>query len=560
MPRRLAFALVVVMAPAVVGRANQGPAGPIARPRSITDMAARIERAVDASSRAPVAATADERVELVSLYSPGVNTPLWVDGQGRPGNDARTALSLLEEAAAEGLDPRDYGAEALRTLAAALEAAERPSLDDVAAFDVGVSVAMLRYLRHVHLGRVDPRRIGFRVDVPVDGHDFAALLRSAIGDHRIRETADGLRPPLAQYRLLRDALGRYRTLAADSSLSQPPRFEAVLRPGGSDAGVPLLRRYLIAVGDLAGNDAAPADATLYDDGLVDAVTRFQERHGLDPDGIIGRATQAALQMPLSWRVRQIEMALERLRWLPDLADGRLIALNIPMFHLWGWDSIGATGVPSFGQRAIVGRAVSTQTPILIEEMRYVIFRPYWNVPRSILRNELLPAIRRDVDYLHRNDMEIVRGTGDNAQPVAPTPGNIALLEQGLLRLRQRPGPDNSLGLAKFVFPNDENIYLHGTPAQALFSRTRRDFSHGCVRVEDPAALAEWVLNDQPEWTRERIVEAMSGSRPRQVNLTRPLRVVLFYLTAAVMPDDGTVRFADDIYRHDERLDTAMGRV
>src|SRR5690606_1935931 len=193
-----------------------------------------------------------------------------------------------------------------------------------------------------------------------------------------------------------------------------------------------------------------------------------------------------------------------------------------MFHLWGWDSIGATGVPSFGQRAIVGRAVSTQTPILIEEMRYVIFRPYWNVPRSILRNELLPAIRRDVDYLPRNDMEIVRGAGDNAQPVAPTPGNIALREQGLPRLRQRPGPANPVGLAKSAFPTAETVSPHGAPPPALFSRTRRASSHGCVRVEDPAALAEWVLNDQPEWTRERIVEAMSGSRPRQVTLTRPL--------------------------------------
>ena len=154
-------------------------------------------------------------------------------------------------------------------------------------------------------------------------------------------------------------------------------------------------------------------------------------------------------------------------------------------------------------------------------------------------------------------MEIVRGPGDDAQPVAATPETVALLRQGVPRLRQRQGPRNSLGLVKFVFPNDENVYLHGTPAQELFKRMRRDFSHGCVRVEDPIALAEWVLNDQPEWTRERIVAATSGTQSQRVNLTRPIQVILFYITAVVMPEDGTIRFAEDIYGHDTRLDRVL---
>jgi L,D-transpeptidase YcbB len=291
--------------------------------------------------------------------------------------------------------------------------------------------------------------------------------------------------------------------------------------------------------------------------LVEAVKRFQARHGLQPDGILGKDTQTALGVPLIWRVRQIELALERLRWLPHLRQDRLLAVNIPMFHLWVWDSVATNAVPLFGMDVIVGRALSTRTPVFVEEMRYIIFKPYWNVPASIVRKEMLPAIERDPDYLRREDMEMVRGAGDDAQPVAATEENLARLRAGSLRLRQRPGPKNALGLVKFVFPNDASVYMHGTPAAELFTRPRRDFSHGCVRVEDPVALAEWALNDQPEWTRDRIIAAMNAEPSRRVNLTRPIQVILFYITAVVMPEDGTIHFAEDIYGHDTSLDQTL---
>jgi murein L,D-transpeptidase YcbB/YkuD len=256
-------------------------------------------------------------------------------------------------------------------------------------------------------------------------------------------------------------------------------------------------------------------------------------------------------------VRQIELALERLRWLPHLGDQRLIALNIPMFRLWAWDTIPRSGVPLFGMDVIVGRALRTQTPVFGEQMREVIFRPYWNVPRSILRNEVLPRIARDPEYLRREDMEIVRGEGDDASHVDFSPEALEELRRGRLRVRQRPGPKNALGLIKFVFPNREDVYMHGTPAQALFARSRRDFSHGCVRVADPVALAEWVLQDRPEWTRDRILAATMGSQTIHVKVPRPIQVLLFYTTAAVMPEDGTIHFPEDIYRHDLRLDRAI---
>jgi murein L,D-transpeptidase YcbB/YkuD len=316
---------------------------------------------------------------------------------------------------------------------------------------------------------------------------------------------------------------------------------------------------LVAVGDLPSDTPAPLESSAYDGALIEGVKHFQVRHGLQADGVIGKDTWAALEVPLSWRVRQIELALERLRWLPHLGEDRFLAVNIPMFQLWGWDSIPPNGAPSFGMGVIVGRALNTQTPVFVDEMRYVIFRPYWNIPSSILHQEILPALRRDPDYLRRHDMEIVPGYKNGARAVSPNAESIASLRQGALRIRQRPGPNNSLGLVKFVFPNDANVYMHGTPAQQLFSRPRRDFSHGCIRVEDPVGLAEWVLRDQPEWDRDRIIAAMNANGSRQVNLTRPIQVILFYVTAVVMPEDGTIRFADDIYRHDVRLDRALAR-
>jgi murein L,D-transpeptidase YcbB/YkuD len=305
---------------------------------------------------------------------------------------------------------------------------------------------------------------------------------------------------------------------------------------------------------------ASAEPDTYEGTIVEGVKRFQIRHGLEPDGVLGKGTQAALRVPLAWRVRQIELALERLRWLPDFGDRRLLAMNIPMFRLWAWDSTPPNSTPSLAMDVIVGRALSTETPVFVEEMREVIFRPYWNVPRSILTGEILPLIERDPDYLRKQDMEIVRGPGDDAQPVEATPENRVLLQQGALRVRQRPGAQNALGLIKFVFPNEESVYMHGTPAQALFSRSRRDFSHGCVRVEDPVALAEWALKGRPDWTRDRILSAIKGTQSLHVRLAQPIQVVLFYTTAAVMPEDGSIHFAEDIYGQDVRLDRALARV
>ncbi len=495
--------------------------------------------------------------DLTALYQAGDYRPLWVDGSGRPTSDARAALALLASAATEGLDPTDYRASILEAAATALDGAPASVVSSIAAFDTSLSANTLRYLRHLHAGRVDPRAIGFRMTTPADSDDFAALLHAALVAHRVPELAAELTPPLALYRALRTLLVRYRDLAADPVLQRSSVPAGVVRPGEAYAAVGALHHLLFALGDVRDDVPATTGVSVYEGTAVDGVRHFQMRHGLDPDGVIGPQTQAALRVPLAWRVRQIELALERLRWLPHLNQDRFLAVNIPMFRLWVWDSIPPNGAPLFGMGVIVGRALNRQTPVFVEKMEHVIFRPYWNVPTSILRGEILPALDRDPGYLEQHDMEIVSGAGDDAHSVPLTTESLTQLRHGQLRVRQRAGPGNSLGLVKFIFPNDLNVYLHGTPAPQLFSRSRRDFSHGCVRVEDPIALAEWVLKDQEAWDRERIVAAMNATGPSRVDLRQPIQVILFYVTAVVMPEDGSIHFAEDIYGHDTKLNRVL---
>lgn len=495
---------------------------------------------------------------VIPLAARAQDAPLrWTDSTARPTGDVDVALALLADATLDGLDTRDYQLDTLQQRAADLRGATQPDARAAADFDEAMSRAMLRFVTHIHLGRIDPRTLGLRLVVPAEPHDLEALLRTALHTGTLRETVTALRPTLVQYQLTRAALARYRQLAATSPAAPVP--DTRQRPGPSvDAGLALTQRLRL-LGDLATDGAtaastdAPADAAT----LAAAVQHFQERHGLAPDGVVGAATRAALDVPLPWRVRQLEMALERLRWLPDLHERRVIALNIPMFEFWGWDGPTPSGLPSLRMRAVVGRALSSRTPVFVDEMDHVIFRPYWNVPRSIVLSEVLPALARDPSYLRSHAMELVRGASDAGAVVPESPEAIAQLRSGALRLRQRPGPTNALGLAKFMFPNDDAVYMHGTPAYSLFSRTRRDFSHGCVRVEYPALLAEWVLRDEPGWTTDRILDAMHGSAPQRVDLREPIQVVLFYSTAGVRPTDGAVRFADDIYGHDVRLDRAL---
>jgi murein L,D-transpeptidase YcbB/YkuD len=498
---------------------------------------------------------APEQTDLAALYDRSQGSPLWIDISGALTDRARAALTLLAEAGAEGLDPAVYGHPVLADLIARLDGPDpEPDRAALAArAEVFLSLGVLRYLRHLHLGRVDPRALGLQISAPAEPHDFADFLRAAVDRGDLQAAAAELAPPFAQYDLLRAALARYRALAAAPPPAPP--FEATVRPGDVSVHLPALRQLLVALGDLPADTPVPFSG-VYDDALSAGVARFQRRHGLDTDGVIGASTAAALRVPLSWRVRQLELALERLRWLPDLSRDRLIAVNIPMFQLWAWDQVPSGDPPALAMSVIVGRTLDARTPVFAERMQYLVFRPYWNVPYSILKSEILPELQRDPAYLLREDLEIVDGAGDTAPVLAGTPDDIARLGTGGVRLRQRPGPENALGLVKFMFPNTNDVYMHDTPARVLFERSRRDFSHGCIRVQDPVALAEWAMAPDRTWTRDRILAAMNGAPNTRVDLPRPVQVIIFYTTAAALPD-GAVHFAEDLYGQDGELDRAL---
>jgi L,D-transpeptidase YcbB len=523
----------------------------------LAEVTEEIERVL-ASGRANQLPSSDftrHRGAVARLYGPDGRAPLWTDGRGHPSAAGREAVAILRLAADDGLDPALYGGAILEAMADALAGDPAPDPTVVGGFDAALSVAMVRFATHLHAGRVDPRRIGFRLTLPPEGHDIPVLIRTALTDGRLTELIEELRPPMVLYRRLRETLAAYRVMAEREETLPLPTPAASVRPGEPYPALPVLAARLHLLADLRDPPTAASDTL--EGPVLEALRRFQSRHGLAPDGILGRATLAALNVPLAHRVVQLELSLERLRWLPDLTRGRFIAVNIPTFHLWAWDSVSADGAPTLGMNVIVGQAaLNTRTPVFVEEMRYVIFRPYWNVPPGILRNEVLPAIRSDSTYLRRNDMEIVLGPGDDAVPVAETEENLTLLAEGRLRVRQRPGPGNALGLVKFMFPNDENVYLHDTPAPELFSRARRDFSHGCVRIERPVDLAVWALRDVPGWNRDRIAGAMRDGHSTRVNLRTPVPVLLFYTTAIVQPD-GTPQFFADVYEHDARLELAL---
>ena len=350
---------------------------------------------------------------------------------------------------------------------------------------------------------------------------------------------------VAQYDYLAAHLPRYKELAARKWPGPLPTVKKV-SPGGAYAGSAALTEILRDLGDLAADAAVPEDGT-YGGALVPAVKAFQVRHGLTPDGILGAGTFAALNHTYKERLEEIE---ESLKWLETITvpdSESVVIVNIPAFDLYAWTFADRGKKATLRMPVVVGRAASSRTPILGGEIAYLVFRPYWYVPRSIIVKEMLPAYAKDGAYFDKHELELT-ATNDDTRPGVPTtPENVELLRAGKLGVRQRPGPRNSLGRVKFIFPNSESVYLHDTPAKSLFERDRRDFSHGCVRVSDPPALAEFLLRSTPGWDAAKIAAAMDAERPQVVVLKPRVPVWLLYTTATGSPD-GRIAFFEDVYR------------
>jgi murein L,D-transpeptidase YcbB/YkuD len=487
---------------------------------------------------------------LASTCAIAGGEPVWFQN-GRLSAAGVQLLDELARADQRGLLVADYETAGLQSRIAQATATRGIALERA---DAELSAVAARIALDLHQGRIKPSEVGYDLDLKRAPFDTAAAVRSLASSSNVAATLDSMEPRLRHYVLLKRALAQYRAL--DATQRDLVRLPALPRrkvtPGESYEGVPALRRLLDALGDMPGDEPAGGNRVL-DPELAAALKRFQTRHGLDADGVLGASTYRALTTPFSARVQQIELSLERIRWLPTPLASPPIIVNIPQFRLFAFRTVEDSAQDILQMNVIVGEAFrARRTPVFAAEMRYVVLQPYWDVPRSILVKELLPDIRRKPGWLQSHDYEIVRGDGDDARPLPPTAENIDLLERGTLRLRQKPGPTNALGHVKFMFPNKHNVYLHDTPARDLFNRSRRAFSHGCIRVSDPMGLLAHVMRDEPAWTTERRDQALALDAPTRLPLARTIPVFILYGTA-LATEAGPVFFFEDLYAQDAPL-------
>ena len=498
-------------------------------------------RPVMATPDAPAAwPTAYPSAEIQSFYETRRFAPIWIEAGAASGR-ARALLEVLRRADEDGLDASDYSVARIAALI------DEGTPDALAEMEPLLSAAVLRYARDVSNGRLAPQTFDARHASYPREVSATALL------HGLAEAADPAEevgapgPDNVIYAGLRRALAAYREIAAAGGWPVVPDGDK-LELGDRGRRVALLRQRLAVTGD-----AGPAtDADVFDDELDAAVRTFQRRHGLAVDGVVGRKTLAALNVPVETRIRQLIVNMERARWLPDELGRRHVLVNIAGFEAWVVDD----GRPSLRLKAIVGKSYQ-QTPAFSERMTYLVLNPYWNVPPGITRRETIPAVTADPTYLAAHDMEVVAGWDADAAVLDPATIDWQAVTQGRFpyRFRQRPGPQNALGRVKFMLPNGHNVYIHDTPARELFERPVRAFSHGCIRVAQPLELAAHLLAGQDGWSRARIDRLIASGQETFVPLAEPVPVHVSYFTA--WSDDGEVNFRDDVYDRDTRLDEAL---
>jgi murein L,D-transpeptidase YcbB/YkuD len=475
--------------------------------------------------------------------------PAWID-DGAPRRQMDALIRAVHAAGDEGLDPELYSASMIE---ARKKEASKGFLtkqgfkpQEAVAMDVWLTWLYMKYASDLADGISDLAHADPRWQIKPEAFDALAHLEGALRDNRIEESLRSLIPNHPEYAALKKTLAAYREQAAKGGWPQVPS-SLKLKQGQSSPLVSLVARRLAASGDYSGTVPSDGQPAAYSAELEEAVKRFQRRHGLQDDGAVGPALAAEMNIPIDARMRQIELNMERWRWLPRDLGERYVLVNVPEMRLDVWDH----GQVPVSMRVVVGKP-DTQTPIFNDQMTHIVFAPYWNIPDDIAQNETLPAALRDPAFLSRMNMEVVDASG-----TAVDADSVDLSNPGTYRFRQRPGTSNALGLVKFMFPNQFNVYLHDTPADSLFARASRSFSHGCVRVEKPETLAQYVLRDQPEWTPERIAEAMHAGQEQTVKLKEPIPVYLGYWTARVTPD-GIVQFRKDVYGTDRRLSAKLG--
>ncbi len=495
----------------------------------------------------------DVRADLDRMYARAGWQPVWLEA-GRPSRAATALIERLAGADTLGLDPADYDADWLA--GAAKELRDDAGPFGLARFDLALSVAAARFVDALEHGRVSPAAAGAQYPAPRRSWTLDAVVDSLRDAGSQDAVLARHQPGLEHYRLLKNALAKYRGLVRDSSFAAPIKFPPDLKPGMTFRAAARLRRRLQALGDVGMvKSPKPRADTLFSPEIVLGIKRFQRRHGLEPDGVIWPNTAEELNRPFKDNVRQITLALERWRWLPLPFTAPPIVVNIPAYRLEAYRALPDREANTLAMDVLVGSADRNATPLFTADMSYLVFRPYWEVPLELMMDELGPRAAWDSERLQGQGIVLVKRNSDGSKSLPLTPANLQRIGKDL-RMRQLPGPNNVLGTVKFMFPNMHDVYLHDTQTGGLFGFARRDFSHGCIRVSDPVALAVHVLRNQPGWGPEQVKEAMQGADNHRVEVVTPVPVFVTYATASAF-ENGEVYFYGDIYGLDHGLEELL---
>ena len=492
--------------------------------------------------------------ELPRFYALRDYRAAWSDGNGSfaPAEDL---VRSIEAAGEDGLDPPSYHLETIRQLLAKArldhDAGRPPDPALIVDLDFLLTDAFLLLASHLRAGRVNPETFYTEWVVRMDPEvDLAGILQGAIESGRIGEALNGFRPAHAEYTALKTALQRYRGLGQAGEWPRLPENASWDR-GQTGELADRLRERLGLSGDLKLTpQGGSGDADLE---LFEGLRRFQARHGLDADGRMGSQTLQALNVSLQERIRQIELNMERWRWLPRDLGSRHLRVNVPAFGL----AVIEDGQAVMSMRVVAGRHYR-RTPVFSGLMDHLVVNPDWNIPTRIAVQDILPKARKDPAYLSREKIRIFESWSRDAAELDP--GSIdwtrVTAENFSYKLKKDPGSHNDLGRVKFMFPNRFDVYLHDTPSRKLFERSMRGFSSGCIRIEKPLDLAEYVLRDSPGWSRDAVSAAIDTGQLRTIGLARKIPVHLIYMTAGV-DSEGRVLFWQDIYQRDPALDRAL---
>ncbi|GGA69824.1 murein L,D-transpeptidase [Neiella marina] len=494
----------------------------------------------------------DHYSHLVNFYEFRDYQPIWYIN-GELSEQAQQLLQALKQASYNGLRPEDYFADIIDMIAA------QPSHGELSKSraELLLSLGFLQYVADVKVGRTPPTAHHQGIPELVELDDPGQLLqRISDGEDPVAILAQA-EPPSSLYQRLKKAMITIVNNRLDTEQWLPVPSGKTLHPGDQITTV-LYQSIAERLAELVPAAEPMTFAGTYDQAMVANIKRFQLLNGLGQDGVIGKRTYEALNKDWFAREQQMIATMERLRWLPrEIVDTRYILVNVPSFTMYGIeaDSQGEQQL-TFESDVIVGKSYRRyRTPLFVADMTYMVFNPYWNVPNSILRREYIPHVDKP-GFFEEHNFQLVKYFSKTAEVFPPTPENIAALKRGEFLLRQSNGPHNALGEAKFIFPNSNNVYLHGTPAKSLFAKERRDFSHGCIRVGDVPGLANWVLNPEG-WDAAAIDEEFAADGAKVVSLKTAITVGIIYLTAIVDDEDNLI-FHNDIYGHDARLLKELG--